>query len=142
MKVHLTVQNIELSVEEIQEKQCLKCGEMLPADEEFFFRNKEGCLYSPCKACQAEQRAERNQTKLCCIPGCKNPRHSKHTARCQEHRYQKRSSINVTNWCKRCGKSCRGMYCSHACANTAQSFIRAYERIYGPYRNLRKEPHR
>lgn len=43
-------------------------------------------------------------------------------------------------YCRRCGQVCgTRMYCSHNCADKTQKFIRAYERIYGKYRNFRKE---
>lgn len=42
-------------------------------------------------------------------------------------------------WCRRCAKPCTTMYCSPNCADKAQKFIRAYNRIYGKYRQMRKE---
>lgn len=41
-------------------------------------------------------------------------------------------------WCRRCGLSCTTMYCSPNCADKAQRLIRAYNRIYGKYRDMRK----
>ena len=56
---------IPLAIEE--EKQCARCKESWPADEEFFRRKKNGQLYSYCRACEIErvqeyhrQRKEKN----------------------------------------------------------------------------------
>lgn len=89
MKLHLTITKFEFSYEKVVEKKCRKCGEWLPATDEFFFRYK-GKLGSPCKACQGEQRRERNQQMTCCIAGCNNPRRGDYSARCEEHQYYQR----------------------------------------------------
>lgn len=42
----------------IREKQCARCREFWPADEEFFTRLSDGRLHSYCRACVAERVAE------------------------------------------------------------------------------------
>lgn len=86
MKLTLTIESLEQESEEA-EKLCHKCGEYWPKTDEFFPRCVEGYLYSPCKACNEEQRRARNAVEPCCIPGCSNPRHAYYTSRCYEHRY-------------------------------------------------------
>lgn len=74
------------------EKQCGKCGEWLPATQEFFYCSR-GSLRSPCKACIAEQRQETNRDAICCVPGCNQPRRVsrngvRHYSRCDEHQHE------------------------------------------------------
>lgn len=45
------------------EKRCTKCGEWLPADNEFFFYEKKPVLNSWCKACMLEYRKYKGNTR-------------------------------------------------------------------------------
>lgn len=38
------------------ERQCIKCGEWWPNDDEFYHRTAQGYLYARCKACEQERR--------------------------------------------------------------------------------------
>lgn len=64
---------------------CNKCGEWWPLSTLFFLR-REGKYRSPCIACIDEKRRQTNETKLCCVPGCTNPRYHWRFSRCYEHR--------------------------------------------------------
>jgi hypothetical protein len=77
--------NTEIELD-VPEKFCHKCGECLPATDEYFQRRANGRFYSPCKLCMDEQRLTLFETKPCCVPGCKNPRYHWRYARCWEHR--------------------------------------------------------
>jgi hypothetical protein len=42
----------------MKEKQCARCKEDWPADEEFYYRLKDGRLHSYCRACVTERCRE------------------------------------------------------------------------------------
>jgi len=71
------------------ERLCDKCGEWLPATEEFFVCRR-GSLQGPCIACREEKRLITNLTTACCVEGCDKPRHvgkrgCQRYSRCTEH---------------------------------------------------------
>lgn len=68
------------------EKRCSTCGEYWPETQEFF-RFRFGRFDQQCKACADEKTRRTNRVKLCCYPGCANPRYADHYTRCYEHRY-------------------------------------------------------
>ncbi len=73
--------------DDVPDKLCHKCGEWLPATDEFFPKLPNGRLHAPCKACVAERRRKVSAQKPCCVPGCNKPRYHWRFARCWEHRH-------------------------------------------------------
>lgn len=67
---------------------CNRCGEELPATEDFFYAQKRASgiwtFNSPCIACQADSRLKLAGTK-CIEPGCSEPRLSHRRPRCRRH---------------------------------------------------------
>lgn len=73
-----------------EELLCKKCGESLPATEEFFYAQKTTFGYtlnSPCIACIAEKRLDLAGGP-CIEPGCTGTRASHRRPRCLEHERQ------------------------------------------------------
>jgi len=68
------------------EKYCHQCEDWWPDDDEFFYKDSVSkTRKSPCKACIEEQRAKTNAVKLCCVPGCNQPRCHWRLSRCRTH---------------------------------------------------------